>query len=163
MTLSSFVFQDWKANRQNTKGKIIMVSFRIANYTRNAKILNLLFLPYIAFYKLTFEWILGVELPYRAKVGRGLKLLHGHSLVVNERTIIGEHCILRHSTTIGNDGKSDACPVLGNYVDIGANVCIIGGVNVGDNSTIGAGSVVIKDIPPNVVAVGNPARIVRHL
>jgi len=163
MAFPSFIFQDWKSNSHNTKGKIIMVSFRIANYARHRKIIKLLFYPYIAFYKLTFEWVLGVEIPYKATVGKGLKVLHGHALVVNEKTRIGENCILRHSTTIGNDGRSDACPILGNNVNVGANVCIIGGVNVGNNATIGAGSVVVKDVPANVVVVGNPARIINHV
>lgn len=110
------------------------------------------------------EWILGVELPWKTTVGEGLTIYHGYALVVNDGTVIGENCILRHCVTIGNkqlqDGSFSRSPIIGDNVDIGANVCIIGPVTIGDNSKVGAGSVVTKDIPPNSVVVGNPARII---
>ena len=56
-----------------------------------------------------------------------------------------------------------AAPTIGNNVNIGSNTCIIGGISIGDNVIIGAGSVVVKDVPSNVVIAGNPARIIRHL
>jgi putative colanic acid biosynthesis acetyltransferase WcaB len=73
---------------------------------------------------------------------------------------------LRHSTTIGNldNGTGqNSCPSIGNNVDIGSNVCIIGKVEIGDNVIIGAGSVVVKNIPSNCVVVGNPAKIIKYL
>jgi putative colanic acid biosynthesis acetyltransferase WcaB len=92
-----------------------------------------------------------------------LSLYHGQALVVNKTTIIGKNCVLRNSTTIGHkklaDGTFSGCPRIGNHVDIGANVCIIGDITVGDNVIIGAGSVVTKDVPANCIVVGNPARI----
>lgn len=90
-------------------------------------------------------------------------LFHGQALVVNQGVIIGENCTLRNSTTIGHkrqaDGTFSPCPRIGNNVDIGANVVIIGDVEIGDNVIIGAGTVVTKSIPANSVVVGNPARI----
>ena len=87
-------------------------------------------------------------------------------LVVNDGTRIGDGCFLRHSTTIGNKqlegGAYSASPVLGNRVDVGANSVIIGPVRVGDDAVIGAGAVIVKDVPPYAVVVGNPARIVRY-
>lgn len=56
-----------------------------------------------------------------------------------------------------------AAPTIGDNVNIGSNTCIIGGVSIGDNVVIGAGSVVVKDVPSNVVIAGNPARIIRQL
>ncbi|MBC7401314.1 MAG: serine acetyltransferase, partial [Mucilaginibacter sp.] len=74
-----------------------------------------------------------------------------------------DNCTLRNSTTIGNkkqaDGTFGPAPRIGNNVDIGANVIIIGDIEIGDNVVIGAGSVVTKSIPANSVAVGNPAKI----
>jgi putative colanic acid biosynthesis acetyltransferase WcaB len=75
--------------------------------------------------------------------------------------IIGNNCILRHSTTIGNKQSTGqgftASPVIGNYVDIGSNVCIIGPIRIGDHSIIGCGAIVVKDVAANHVATGNPA------
>jgi putative colanic acid biosynthesis acetyltransferase WcaB len=92
-----------------------------------------------------------------------LALFHGQALIVNHKVVIGENCTLRNSTTIGHkaleDGSFSKCPRIGNNVNIGANVCIIGDIKIGDNVTIGAGSVVTKNVPPDCVIVGNPARI----
>ncbi len=72
----------------------------------------------------------------------------GHPLEINER----------------NKGLEYAKPItVGNNVWIGGNVVVLPGVTIGDNSTIGAGSIVVKDIPPNSVAVGNPCRVIRTL
>ena len=108
---------------------------------------------------------MGIELSWNLHPGKGLRLFHGQALIVNGNTKIGNNCILRHSTTIGNKGEldfdKDNSPVIGNNVDIGAHVCIIGHVFVGDNVKIGSGTIVTKDIPSNCVVVGNPARILK--
>ena len=109
------------------------------------------------------EWFLGIELPYNTRVGRGLILFHGQALVVNKNTVIGSHCTLRHCVTIGNVKENGPCPKIGNNVEIGANSCILGGIEIGDNVKIGAGSVVVKSIPANCVVVGNPAKVIKVL
>lgn len=93
-------------------------------------------------------------------IGKGMLLSHPYSTVINAERI-GDHCQIMHCTTIGKwDEKR---PNIGNNVFIGANVNIIGGVTIGDNVRIGAGSVVVKDIPSNTVAVGVPCRPVRTI
>ncbi|HEX5177260.1 MAG TPA: DapH/DapD/GlmU-related protein [Chthoniobacteraceae bacterium] len=151
---------DWAANRGNPKGQIVLVLFRSAHWVRSLPSpWWLLGAPYLAFYRLMVEWFLGIELRFKTAVGPGLRLYHGQGLVVHERTIIGANCTLRHGTTIGNKSAADsACPVLGNDVDVGAQAIILGAVRIGDGAVIGAGAVVVKDVPPGVTVVGNPAR-----
>lgn len=57
--------------------------------------------------------------------------------------------------------KNGKKPVIGNNVQLHAGAMVIGGITVGDNAVVGAGAVVVKDVPPNCVAVGNPAKIIR--
>lgn len=159
----SFVFQDWKVN--TTKGKLILLLFRLANLGTLNKFYFYLGIPYRLFYTLSVEWILGVEIQWRTKIGKNLQLHHGQGLVVHGGAIIGNDCSLRHNTTIGNkqlqNGKYSNSPIIGNNVDIGSNVCVIGQISIGDNVKIGSGSVVVKDVSGNCTAVGNPAREIK--
>lgn len=72
---------------------------------------------------------------------------------------------MRQCTTIGNkkDGRNDLAPVIGDNVNVGANVVIIGNITIGNNVIIGAGSVVVHDVPDNSVVAGNPARVIKSL
>lgn len=160
------VFQDWHANKGNAKGQLIMLAFRIANFFSYLPIpFRFLGYPYVILYRVVVEWILCVELPWKLKIGTGLRLYHGQALVVNDRAVIGRNCVLRHSTTIGVAETSSTyggvAPVIGNEVDIGSNVVILGEVKIGDGAVIGAGSVVVKDVEAGAVVVGNPARVIR--
>lgn len=161
MGVFTYLFQDWKANRGNPKGRVVMLMFRWLQFVNRYLLLKIIFIPYLVFYRFFIEWVLCIELPRKLTIGKGLILYHGQALVVNFKTIIGDNCVLRNSVTIGHkklaDGTMSACPRIGNNVDIGANVCIIGDVTIGDNVIIGAGAVVVKDVPSNCVVVGNPA------
>jgi putative colanic acid biosynthesis acetyltransferase WcaB len=159
---------DFKANRKNPKGRLVLLMFRLASMaSRSNKLVKLLMLPYLIFYRIFVEWILGIELPWRVEIGPGLRVFHGVGLVINDQAVIGARCVLRHSTTIGVAGTSEtfdgAAPIIGDDVDIGAHVVVIGGIRIGSGSVIGAGSVVTKDVPDNSLVVGNPARIIRSL
>lgn len=164
MGVISVIKTDLKANTSNTKGKFIVIFFRLANYFAVRKRNPLLFILGLAFrffYKFQIQWIMGVDLAEKTKVGKGLCIFHGQGLIVNEDTLIGEFAVLRQNTTIGNKTEGGPSPVFGDYVNIGANAVVLGGVTIGNHVTIGAGSVVIKDLPSGATAVGNPAKIIK--
>lgn len=163
MGFFKYINQDGSANKGNTKGRMITLLFRTAAWVAAGKISRILFLPYLALYKFFVEWVLGIELSWKTKAGSGLKIFHGQATVIHQNVVIGNNCTIRQCTTIGNAGSTGACPVIGNNVEIGCNVCIIGAVTIGDNVVIGAGSVVVKNIPPGTLVVGNPARVIKTL
>lgn len=158
------IFQDWAANAGNPKSRLVMLHFRIAHLLRQSPITFVLFIWYFIAYRIAVEWVLGIELPWKTRIGPGFRIEHGQALVVNDGTEFGARCVVRNSCTIGNkrlkDGTYSASPRFGDRVDIGANAVIIGPITIGSDVAIGAGAVVLKDVPPNNVAVGNPARII---
>jgi len=143
-----------------------MAMFRLAYALRHgSRLLLPLTLLYGVFYRVCVEWLLGIELPWKTRIGPGLRLDHGQSLVINDGTVFGCRCHLRSSTTIGNklkpDGTYSGCPVIGDCVDVGANAVILGEITIGDHAVIGAGAVVVHDVPARAVVAGNPARVLR--
>ena len=81
-------------------------------------------------------------------------------MVINKHVVAGDDFTLRPGVTIGNLGANDpSCPVIGNGVELGANVTLLGDVAIGDNVTIGAGSVVVDSVPDNTLVVGEKARV----
>lgn len=167
MKIISYIFQDWSTNKGNIKAQLILSFYRFCYLISSSnKFILILGIPFLIIYRIVIEWILGVEIPFRTRIGKCLKLYHGQSLIINNKTIIGANCTLRQSTTIGNKMLSNntwsGCPVIGNSVDIGCNVVIIGPIIIGDNVTIGAGSVVTKHIKSNVIVAGNPAKVIKE-
>jgi putative colanic acid biosynthesis acetyltransferase WcaB len=157
------VFQDWAANPGAGKSRVIMVLFRqVARWRRGPR--RPWHKPLTAGYTVLVNWFLGVELPPATQVGPALRLLHPQSIVINPDTQIGCNCTIRASTVLGNivkaDGTITGSPTLHDRVELGVGVIIIGPVEVGADARIGAGAVVINDVPAGAVAVGNPARLV---
>ncbi|WP_116790687.1 serine O-acetyltransferase [Flavobacterium psychrotrophum] len=165
MGLIKYIFQDWKVNSTDKKGRFVLLWFRISYWVTSSKMRKLLFFPVFLFNKYIVHWILGVEIGWRTKIGKNCRIFHGVGLVINSDTIIGENCTFRQGVTIGNkldkNGIDSASPVIGNNVEFGANACAIGGIKIGNNVVIGAGCIVVKDVPDNSIAVGNPARIIK--
>jgi putative colanic acid biosynthesis acetyltransferase WcaB len=158
------IFQDYRANRHNPKGLVVMVMFRLAHVLRQNIITFVLFMPYFVFYRLFVEWGLCIELKWKTRVGPGFCIDHGQALVIHDHTIFGRDCTVRNSTTIGikrlADGTWSMPPVFGDRVDIGANAVIVGPITIGDDVAISAGAVVLENVPAGHVAIGNPARVI---
>ncbi len=106
--------------------------------------------------------IWGVDIHPGAKLGQGLMLDHGTGIVIGETAVVGINCSFLHGVTLGSSGKEvgDRHPKVGDRVLIGCGAMILGNITIGNSAKIGSGSVVIKPIPENSTAVGNPARIV---
>jgi serine acetyltransferase len=157
------ILQDWAANPGAAKSRLIMVLFRqVARWLRGPH--RPWHTPLTAAYTVLVNWIFGVELPPATQVGPGLRLMHPQSVVINPETRIGRACTIRALSVLGNivkaDGTITGSPRLHDDVDLGVGVIIIGPVEIGAGARIGAGAVVIRDVPAGAVAVGNPARVV---
>lgn len=101
----------------------------------------------------------GCDISLCASLGEGISLPHPIGVVIGERAVIGKHCTIYQNTTIGQ--KNGEYPVIGDNVTIFPSCVIIGGITVGDNAIVGAGSIVLHDVKPGTIVVGNPARELR--
>lgn len=158
MSLKEKLNSDYTANKDSRKGLIIVFAYRIANYFyyHKNRIVKLIGFPVRKFRSLIFKYIMGIEIPDMAKIGYGLCIWHGNGLIIHPEVTIGNNVTLRHNITIGNKGKGTKCPTIGNNVEIGAQSIIIGEINICDNVTIGAGTVLTKSVPANSIVYGNP-------
>ena len=111
-------------------------------------------------FKLVYTESPTLSISARRSIGPGLFIQHGYCTVIAADTI-GDNCFVNQQVTIGYTSKAD-CPRLGNNVSVKAGAKVLGAVQVGDNAVVGANAVVVKDVPPNCVVVGVPARIVRR-
>ena len=104
----------------------------------------------------------GVEIHPGAQIGRRFFIDHAMGVIIGETTIIGDDCVLYQNVTLGGTGKETGKrhPTLGNNVMVGVGAAVLGSITIGDNSKIGGGSVVVKDVPPNCTVVGVPGHIV---
>ena len=106
----------------------------------------------------------GIEIHPGATIGKGFFIDHGMGTVIGETAEIGDNVTLYQGVTLGGTGKEKGKrhPTVGNNVVIASGAKVLGSFKVGDNSKIGAGSVVLKEVPPNSTVVGIPGRIVWH-
>lgn len=106
----------------------------------------------------------GIEIHPGAIIGKGLFIDHGSGVIIGETAIIGDNVTLYQGVTLGGTGKEcgKRHPTLENNVMVSAGAKILGSFTIGENSKIGAGSVVLNEVPPNCTVVGVPGRIVKQ-
>ena len=106
----------------------------------------------------------GIEIHPGAAIGRRFFIDHGMGVVIGETTEIGDDVTMYQGATLGGTGKDKGKrhPTIGNNVTIGAGAKVLGPITIGDNSKVGAGAVVLKNLSPNITAVGIPAQETRR-
>ena len=106
----------------------------------------------------------GIEIHPGATIGKRLVIDHGHGVVIGETAEIGNDVLIYQGVTLGGTGKDSGKrhPTVGNNVMISAGAKVLGPLNIGDNSRIAAGAVVLDDVPANSTVVGVPAHVVKQ-
>lgn len=106
----------------------------------------------------------GIDIHPGATIGKGLFIDHGIGVIIGETAIIGDNVTLYQGVTLGGTGKEKGKrhPTLGDNVMVSAGAKILGSFTIGENSKIGAGSVVLEEVPPNSTVVGVPGRVVKR-
>ena len=108
--------------------------------------------------------ITGIEIHPKAQIGSRFFIDHGEGVVIGETTIIGDDVLIYQQVTLGGTGNEHGKrhPTIGNGVIIGAGAKVLGNITIGENTRIGAGSVVVDDVPEHCTVVGIPGRIVQQ-
>ena len=108
------------------------------------------------------RWLTGIEIHPGAKIGRRLFIDHGMGVVIGETTIVGDDVTLYQGVTLGGTGKEHGKrhPTIEDGVVVGGGAKILGNITIGKNCRIGAGSVVLRNVPDNSTVVGVPAHII---
>jgi serine O-acetyltransferase len=137
--------------------------YAIANY-RVFRLLYLLKVPILPrFYSQLVRFFTSIEIHPGAKIGRNFFIDHGNGVVIGETAVIGNNVIIYHQVTLGGTGKEQGKrhPTVKDNVIIGAGAKILGNIIIEDYCKVGAGAIVLQNIPSHSTVVGNPARIVK--
>lgn len=122
----------------------------------------------------SFSWILlrlilrrysykfGFQIPYNTSIGEGFYIGHSGTVIINELAVIGKNCNISPGVTIGqtNRGRKAGVPVIGDYVWMGTNSIIVGGITIGNDVMIAPGAFVNFDVPDHSIVIGNPGKII---
>jgi serine O-acetyltransferase len=154
--------EDWKTYEGDItrQGLWVMAVYRFGRWRYRIKS-SLLRMPLSFVYKLlklVSQILTGIDLPCEVVLGRRFRIEHFGGIIISGDTVFGDDVVIRNNVTVGlrRTGIRGA-PTFGNRVDIGAGAVILGPIRVGDDVSIGANAVVLKDVPPNSIAVGVPA------
>lgn len=108
------------------------------------------------------RFLTGIEIHPGATLGKGVFIDHGMGVVIGETAIIGDYCLIYQNATLGGTGKESGKrhPTLGHNVVVGAGAKVLGNLQIGSHVRIGAGSIVLRDVPDDCTVVGIPGRII---
>ncbi|MGM0689726.1 MAG: serine O-acetyltransferase EpsC [Bacillota bacterium] len=136
-----------------------LISHRIAHFLYRRR---LVLLPRMISHLSRF--LTGIEIHPGAEIGSGFFIDHGMGVVIGETTEIGSNVTIFQGVTLGGTGKEQGKrhPTIGDNVVIGTGAKVLGPIVIGENSRVGAGSVVLSSAPPNSTVVGIPARVVYY-
>lgn len=106
------------------------------------------------------RWLTGIEIHPGARIGHGVFIDHGAGVVLGETCEVGDNTVIFHGVTLGGTGKDKGKrhPTIGKNVIIGAGTSVLGPITVGEGAKIGAGAIVIKDVPAGHTIVSEPSR-----
>lgn len=108
------------------------------------------------------RFLTGIEIHPGAQIGKGVFIDHGMGVVIGETAIVGDYTLIYQGVTLGGTGKENGKrhPTVGNNVVVGTGAKVLGNIQIGDRVRIGAGSVVLRDVPSDSTVVGIPGRII---
>lgn len=103
---------------------------------------------------------MSVELPWNAKIGKGMLIIHPYSITLNSKCVIGDNCTIMKGVTIGNTkGPNSGVPIIGDNVYLGINSTVVGNIRIGNDVLIAPNTFVNFDVPDGAIVLGNPGVI----
>lgn len=168
--LKETIFLDWKRYTEKGLGKQTWRSLLFHALSGKSPSFAFVFWLRLASKKNIFRYLAilkykilsrkyGLQISYHTEIGEGLYLGHAISIIINQRTKIGKNFSISHMNSIGSDRKQYA--EIGDNVTVGPMACIVNGVKIGNYAKIGAGAVVVNDVPDYATVVGVPAKVVK--
>ena len=156
--------EDWRTYDRKLlrQGLWVMAVYRFGRwrYRIRARWIRVPFSGIYKLLRLLCEILTGIELPCEAVVGRRFRIDHFGGIIISGDAVFGDDCVIRNGVTVGLRHRGvRGSPHIGNRVDIGTGAKLLGPIRIGDDTAIGANSVVLCDVPDNTIAVGIPARI----
>lgn len=133
--------------------------FRVGTYLQGKPLLRPLALV-VWIVNRRYQYLTGIDLPVGTTVGEGLLFAHFSCIIINNKTVIGDHCTIFQGVTIGSIRGREGFPVIGDRVVIASGAKILGNPRIGNDVFVAANAVVTKDVPDGATVAGIPARII---
>lgn len=141
---------------------LVIPGFLYIYFLRNSQYSRGLLRTFFKIILKILSFIFGFQIPSVVKIGYGFYLGHHGHVIINPEVVIGNNCAIAPGVTLGlKPGKKNAgCPKIGNFVMIGTNAVLVGGITIGDRVIIAPNSFINHDVPSDSIVIGNPAKIV---